>query len=115
MKAKFAKLVEFLYRNRLTPLALNIPTAILLALAAFASAMTGHPVQACINAFFGGWVFANILQLLSHPYRLRDYTDEQAEHYKRQFEQIIAETIAEAKRHGVIPEGVEITPPTKLN
>lgn len=61
----------------------------------------------CFYFFISGWNFAWAFNVVTTPFRIKDFTEEQEAHLQCQMKALFIRTVEEAKESGIIPEGVE--------
>jgi len=113
--AKFNQLMERLYRSRWTWIAIDGVAAVLLLVGGTFNALAGQTWVACFNFFGAGFVTACIFFLIFAPFKIHDISEKQRAHHMRELQQIIHDSMEEAKRQGVLPESAFLEPPDRLN
>jgi hypothetical protein len=80
-------------------------------------ALHGDVWAACVNFFCCGIAVTLGITFMSLSLRLRDLTDLERAHLDRQAQQVIAATVEDLKRRGVLPPDTEVDfpPPSRLN
>jgi hypothetical protein len=71
-------------------------------------ALAGSPWWAGFNFFCAGVSLGCTISVLAVPYRIRHLTDIERANVDRQIREIAEQTVADLKRRGVLPPGVEL-------